>query len=134
VAEPEETSDPNLAAEPAMTTDPPIVTDPTATTDPSPTTELAEQPAALAETPIASTLIVERDDFPHGVSLGRGEVERLSTGDAMVLGGPRPAIRVVVPTGPLVLSFSTAVDRERAAAEVLEETGLGPDGRRTNTP
>ncbi len=48
----------------------------------------------------------------------------------MPLRGPRPAIRIDAGTGPLVLSFDTDADRDRAAAELLDDAGLGPDGRR----
>jgi hypothetical protein len=70
---------------------------------------------------------------PHGVALGLGELERVSAGEVMALRGPRPAARVVAGTGPLVLSFDTEADRDRAVAELLDETGLGPDGKRIET-
>jgi hypothetical protein len=41
---------------------------------------------------------------------------------------PRPALRVVAGTGRLVLSFDSEAERDRAAAELLDESGLGPDG------
>ena len=33
-------------------------------------------------------------------------------------------------TGPLLLSFDTDAERDRAAAELLGEAGLGPDDHR----
>jgi hypothetical protein len=50
----------------------------------------------------------------------------------MTLRAPRPALRVVAATGPVFLSFETEAERDRAAAELLVESGLGQDG--TNTP
>ena len=37
-------------------------------------------------------------------------------------------------TGPLILSFDTEDERDRVAAELLDETGLGPDGTHIGTP
>ena len=82
---------------------------------------------------VATTLIVERTGVPRGVAVGLGELERLSSGMAMTLRAPRPALRVVAGTGPLILSFDTEAERDRAAAELLDESGLGPDGTRTRT-
>lgn len=88
----------------------------------------AAETAAPTEPPIATTLIVERTDAPQGIAVGSGEVTRLSSGQAMTLREPRPALRVVAGTGPLVLSFDSEAERDRAAAELLDESGLGPDG------
>jgi len=71
----------------------------------------------------ASTLIVERRGRPEGVPLGRGDVTRLSVGDVFPLRGRRPAIRAVAGTGLLLLSFDALESRDRAAAELLDETG-----------
>ena len=84
--------------------------------------------------PIATTLIIERTGYPQGVEVGLGHVERLSSGEVMTLRAPRPATRVVAGTGPLFLSFDSDAERDRAVAELLDETGLGPDGRRIQTP
>jgi hypothetical protein len=81
------------------------------------------------ETPLATTLIVERTDTAQGIAVGPGELRRLSSGRAITLRAPRPALRVEAGTGPLLLSFDSDVDRDRAAAELLAETGLGPDGK-----
>jgi hypothetical protein len=82
---------------------------------------------------MATTLLVEREGRPEGVSLGLGETTRLSSGVAQAFRGPRPALRVVAGTGPLVLSFDSEAERDRAAAELLDETGLGPDGAHIRT-
>ncbi len=84
--------------------------------------------------PVATTLLVERTGHPQGVALGLGELDRLSSGRVMALRGPRPAVRAVAGTGPLFLSFDTEAERDRAAAELLDETGLGPDGKHIVTP
>lgn len=36
-------------------------------------------------------------------------------------------------TGPPFLSFDTEAERDRAVAELLDETGLGPDGKQIQT-
>jgi hypothetical protein len=82
----------------------------------------------LAEPPIETTLIVERTDTPQGIAVGSGELTRLSSGQVMTLRAPRPALRLVAATGPLLLSFDTEAERDRAAAELLVESGLGQDG------
>jgi hypothetical protein len=73
----------------------------------------------------ASTLIVERHGRPEGVAVGLGELERVTSGAVLPLRGARPALRIVAGTGPLLLSFDTEVERDRAAAELLDESGLG---------
>ena len=77
-----------------------------------------------------TTLVVERSGRPHGVAVGLGELQRLSSGTVMTFRAPRPALRVVVGTGPLLLSFDSDAERDRAAAELLDESGLGHDGTR----
>jgi hypothetical protein len=94
----------------------------------------AEPSPPTVDEPVTSTLLVERVGFPHGVAVGLGELGRLSAGRVMAFRGPRPAIRVVAGTGPLFLSFDTEADRDRAAAELLDESGLGPDGKPIQTP
>jgi hypothetical protein len=74
----------------------------------------------------ASTLIVERRGRPEGVALGLGQLVRLSSGVVLLFRGPRPALRAVSGTGPVLLSFDDETERDRAAAELLDETGLGP--------
>ena len=81
-----------------------------------------------------TTLLVERIGYAQGVALGLGELNRISSGRVMAFRGPRPAVRVVAGTGPLYLSFDTEAERDRAAAELLDETGLGPDGKGIRTP
>src|SRR4029079_10247393 len=94
----------------------------------------ADEPAATVDQPpITTTLIVERSDTPQGVAVGIGELERLSSGRVMTLRTPRPALRVVAGTGPLLLSFDSEEERARAASELLDETGLGPDGKNPRT-
>ena len=78
--------------------------------------------------PPASTLIVERREKPQGVAVGLGELRRLSAGEVMTFRAPRPALRLVAGSGPLLLSFDTVAERDRAAAELLDESGFGSDG------
>lgn len=104
----------------------PVVTAPSDAADPSESVDRADS--------TVTTLLVERRGYPHGVALGLGELARLSVGRVMALRGPRPAARVVAGTGPLFLSFDTDAQRDRAVAELLDETGLGPDGRHIETP
>jgi hypothetical protein len=73
----------------------------------------------------ASTLIVERRGRPEGVAVGLGQLVRLTSGVVLLFRGPRPALRAVAGTGPLLLSFDDETARDRAAAELLAETGLG---------
>jgi hypothetical protein len=87
-----------------------------------------ESTGSSDDAPVATTLLVERVGLPQGVALGLGELVRLSSGEAMALRGPEPALRVVAGTGPLLLSFDEEAERDRAAAELLDESGLGPDG------
>ena len=116
---------------------PPELAGPTEVEAPGPAgpTELPE-PGGGSQPPdgseVATTLIVERVGLQQGVALGLGELERVSAGQVMALGGLRPGARVVAGTGPLVLSFDTEADRDRAVAELLDETGLGPDGKRSH--
>jgi hypothetical protein len=80
-------------------------------------------PSAVAEP--SSTLIIERHGRSEGVALGLGQLVRLTSGIALPFRGARPALRAVASTGPLLLSFEGEADRDRAAAELLDETGLG---------
>lgn len=80
------------------------------------------EPAEPAERP--STLIIERQGRPEGVALGLGQLVRLTSGSIVGLRATRPALRVVAGTGPLLLSFGDEGERDRAAAELLDETGL----------
>ena len=73
----------------------------------------------------ASTLIVERRGRPEGAALGLGQLVRLTSGVVLLFRGPRPALRAVAGTGPLLLSFDDEAARDRAAAELLDEAGLG---------
>jgi hypothetical protein len=79
--------------------------------------------------PAVTTLVIQRTGYPQGVSVGAGQLTRLSSGTVTPTRGPRPALRAVAGTGRLLLSFDSVADRDRAAAELLAETGLGPDGR-----
>jgi hypothetical protein len=76
-----------------------------------------------------TTLVVERVGGRQGLEVGLGYVTRVSAGSALDVRGPRPALRLGTDTGPLVLTFDTTEDRDRAAAVILDETGLGPDGK-----
>jgi hypothetical protein len=58
----------------------------------------------------------------------------MSSGQVMAFRGTRLAMRVVAGTGELFLSFDTEAERDRAAAELLHETGLAPDGKHILTP
>ena len=89
----------------------------------------AAAPPVEDDPAIVTTLIVELSDAAEGVALGLGELQRLSSGQVMTFRAPRPALRVVAGTGPLLLSFETEAERDRAAAELLDEYGFGPDGR-----
>jgi len=93
-----------------------------------------DSPEVVDPSAVMTTLIVERSGHPHGLEVGMGSVQRLSSGLAMTFREPRPAVRVVAATGPLVLSFDTDAERDRAAAELLDETGLGSDGKHIATP
>jgi hypothetical protein len=75
-------------------------------------------------TDIPTTLIVERQGEPEGVALGRGELKQVTAGRVMRFRGPRPALRVVAGTGALLLSFETTEERDRAAGELIGESGL----------
>lgn len=75
---------------------------------------------------VTSTLILERQGRPEGVAVGLGELTRLSRGVVMPFRGRRAAARATAGTGPLLLSFGSAGDRDRAVAEMLDETGLTP--------
>jgi len=97
-------------------------------------TETVEATEPADDTQIGTTLLVERLGYPQGVALGLGELGRMSSGRAMAFSGPRPAVRVVAGTGPLFLSFDTEAERDRAAAELLAEAGLGPDGKQIRAP
>ena len=76
------------------------------------------------EEPARSTLIVERVNRKAGIAVGQGEVAELSAGRVVPLRGPRPAIRLVGATGPLYLSFDSVELRDRAVAELIDESGL----------
>ena len=71
-----------------------------------------------------TTLLVERTDRPEGVPLGYGHVDGIQLGRAMLFRGTRPAIRVATETGPVVLSFASIQDRDRAAYELAREIGI----------
>lgn len=115
---------------PVMTSGEPVAPTPEAEDAPAP----AEPVAPPDPTRVPTTLIVERVGLPQGVAVGLGELTRLSSGRVMTLRSPRPAVRVVAGTGALFLSFDTEAERDRAAAELLDETGLGPDGKHIQTP
>lgn len=105
------------------------------TAPPSPTEAPADVPdldgATEAAGAVTSTLILERRGKPEGVALGIGELTRVSRGQVMPLRGARPAIRATAGTGPLLLSFDSEADRDRAIAELLDETGLTAGGSGT---
>jgi hypothetical protein len=109
-----------------------VATEPTEGSEPP-----AEPPTQAGDptepTMVATTVLVERTGYPHGIALGRGELTELSAGRVMPLRGPRPAIRVGAGTGPVYLSFDSEADRDRAAAELLAEAGLAADGRQPET-
>jgi hypothetical protein len=73
---------------------------------------------------ISTTLIIERRGRPEGVAVGAGELHRLSAGRVMPLRGPRPALHATTGSGPILISFDTEADRDRAAAELVREAGL----------
>ena len=73
---------------------------------------------------VPTTLIVEREGKPEGVALGKGELKQVMAGRVMRFRGPRPALRVVAGTGALLLSFESKEDRDRAAGELIGESGL----------
>jgi hypothetical protein len=80
----------------------------------------------LSDAPNApSTLIVERRDRPEGVAVGAGELTDLTAGTVSPFRGPRPALRATAGTGRLLLSFDAVEERDRAAAALLHEAGLG---------
>jgi hypothetical protein len=80
----------------------------------------------LSDAPNApSTLIVERRDRPEGVAVGAGELTDLMAGTVSPFRGPRPALRATAGTGRLLLSFDAVEERDRAAAALLHEAGLG---------
>ena len=99
-------------------------------TEPAPVETFEPVPPAPAtdgeNTAVTSTLIIERRGKPEGVAIGLGELVRLSRGQVMPFRGRRPAIRATAGTGPLLLSFDSEADRDRATAELLDETGLTP--------
>lgn len=64
-----------------------------------------------------------------GLRLDLAEIRRVSIGRVMTFRAPRPAIRIGATSGPLYLSFDSDAERDRAAAEVIHEAGLGPDGK-----
>jgi hypothetical protein len=84
------------------------------------------RPPATAALPadVPTTLLVERQGKPEGVALGKGELRQLMSGRVMRLRGPRPALRVVAGTGALLLSFDSKEERDRAARELIGESGL----------
>jgi hypothetical protein len=73
---------------------------------------------------VPTTLIVERQGKPEGVALGKGELKQVMAGRVMRFRGPRPALRVVAGTGALLLSFDSKEERDRAAGELIGESGL----------
>jgi len=73
---------------------------------------------------VASTIIVERLGRSEGVALGLGELTELSRGDVVPFRGRRPALRATAGTGRVLLSFDSESDRDRAVAELIDETAL----------
>jgi hypothetical protein len=73
---------------------------------------------------VPTTLIVERRGRPEGVALGKGELKQVMAGRVMRFRGPRPALRIVAGTGALLLSFDSKEERDRAARELIGESGL----------
>jgi hypothetical protein len=94
--------------------------------EPETTPDEAKRPDADPVLPadVPTTLIVEREQRPEGVGLGRGELEQLTSGRVMPFRGARPALRVVAGTGTLLLSFDSTEARDRAAGELIAEAGL----------
>lgn len=113
--------DPAVTTEPAL--DPGAYATPATADAPPPVVDQAPPMPSLTDV-VASTLIVERRGRPEGVALGLGELTRLSRGTVMPFRGPRPALRATAGTGPLLLSFDAEADRDRAVAELLDETGF----------
>ncbi len=116
-------------APPPDVTAEPTTVDPGAYATPAATPELAtpvadDAPPVPLTDVVASTLIVERRGRPEGVAVGLGELVRVSRGAVMPFRGRRPALRATAGTGPLLLSFDSEGDRDRAVAELLDETGL----------
>jgi hypothetical protein len=96
---------------------------------PAPPEPTPPEPTPAGPAPeVASTLIVERRGRPEGIAVGLGELVRLSWGTVTPFRGSRPAIRATAGTGPIVLSFDSDADRDRAIAELLEESDLGTAG------
>lgn len=91
----------------------------------SPAPPAAEPEPADDAVALPATLIVERRDRPEGVAVGVGELTELASGAVITFHGPRPALRVQAGTGRLFLSFDDAAARDRAAAELIHETGVG---------
>jgi hypothetical protein len=90
---------------------------------PAPVVEAAPATTALL-VDVPTTLIVERQGKPEGVALGKGELKQVMAGRVMRFRGPRPALRLVAGTGALLLSFDSKDERDRAAGELIGESGL----------
>jgi hypothetical protein len=97
--------------------------------------EPLEPPAV--ETPVSepwqvaapsTTLIIERQGRAEGVAVGRDELTAMTGGVVRPWRGERPALRLEAGTGTLIVSFDSVADRDRAAAELTEETGVRPGG------
>ena len=58
------------------------------------------------------------------MALGKGELKPVMAGRVMRFRGPRPALRIVAGTGALLLSFESKEERDRAAGELIGESGL----------